>query len=587
MIQEEAVEAVEEREGEQEQEEIKKRKERSKEENNEGDNKRQTFDAKEEEDMELEAAAAPAPVKDIISLIVSTHGNYVVVGKDSQLQIKDFGDLLPAGSSRDDFTIWTWTFMPILGNPATHIKETMDLMYLCRKFFLGLFSLGLAEESFNYYIQQAQYIVSQKYMSMMIPQIFSALKTSYDELLFNINELLYDATRDETVTVITSKDLFQIAEDIRNNSEKLKDFLNNLLAFQDPTVVKDLMWFIKTDRDNRSFLLKEFTTDSHLLEETDKGEYSGSGQNPWDIVMTYKDQNEVLFGNIGNSGNNKGKKSKIIRHHSISNQALIKQVISKYPNVRDVFIIDASCAHLQQKNRNALVDKFIIAKEQELIDRLFSNKITMTLTDAARLSKSVNQMLDELQFSSLERDCKKILHFITELRPNMPLIKSQMPQKLQLALTNSNIASMTFFTENSILLKKGIDAFKKSNNPPQLKRSSTFQPSSASNNSSFQFTPMLRKSTSVSSSKNLLLSIAGVEEISNIAVRTTEVKLDKLLAHARASTRASASASADELGGSKHKRSKRRKHGSKKKIKNKAKKTKKRCKKRTKRRIRK
>ena len=129
--------------------------------------------------------------ENIIPLIVSTHGNYIV-DRESQLQTIDFNALLPPGSS-DDYTIWTWTFMPILGNPATHIKETMDLMYLSRDFFLQLFSLNLEDEYFTRYIQEAQNIVSKNYISklkvfdVLVIDVYKHLDVSVILLFANIS----------------------------------------------------------------------------------------------------------------------------------------------------------------------------------------------------------------------------------------------------------------------------------------------------------------------------------------------------------------------------------------------------------------
>ena len=515
---------------------------------------------------------------DIIPIIVSTHGNFIV-NKDSQLQIIDYNNLLPSGFSDSSLTIWTWTFMPLLGNPATHIKETMDLMYLSRDFFLQLFSLNLEDENFTHYIQEAQYIVSRNYMSIMIPQIYASLKQTYDALWFNIyKELFYDATRSKESIEITPPELLQIAGDIRNNSEKLKDFLNNLKAFKDASVVKNLMWLVKTDRVNRQVLLKDFTTASGLLAQKQEEQYTGSGQDPWDITMTYQGENTALFGvteDQQKGQQNNKRKQRTETRYNISNQDLIKQVISTHPDVKNILIIDASCAHLQKINKNAVVDRFIIAREQQLIDKLFPNKITMTEDNAEKIAGFVTDMLDKLDFSRLSEDCENILNSISELGADIPKIKAQMISKMQKPLTKSNMDSMTFFKENSILFKNTL----KENLPnPPLRRYNSVVGSASEPNSNVS-----KRQNSLPTDKYLLSSIVGVDVISNVGVQMTKIQLDKILASAAVSTAADADVSvtaaaaatdaaideSDLGGGSLHKSSRRRKNASKKSMKRK------------------
>jgi hypothetical protein len=517
--------------------------------------------------------------KAIIPLIVSTHGNYIV-DRESELQIIDFSALLPPGSS-DDYTIWTWTFMPILGNPATHIKETMDLMYLSRDFFLQLFSLNLEYEYFTRYIQEAQYIVSRNYMSIMIPQIYASLKQTYDALWFNIyKELFYDMTRRGASLEITPNEALEIIGDLRNNSEKLKDFLNNLLGFQDPSVVKNLMWLVKTDKTNQQFLLKEFTTNSTLLKEKYDEQYKGSGQDPWDITKTYQGKNTVLFGDIENGKKSKGKKS-TETHYNKSNQDLINEVILEHSSVKNILIVDASCAHLQKINKNAVVDRFIIAKEQQLIESLFPNKITMTQDNAIKIAGLVKVMLEELNFSLLLQDCNNILRFLSNLKTeDIFSIKQKMITKIGKQLTKPNIDSMTFFNENSILVTKTL---KEILNPElsliprsSMRRSNSVFVASASQLGS---EPVKGKSSTMpTSNRGLLSSIAGVDVIGDVGVRMTKIKLDEILEEARAPqassmgyTAAAAAATMDDdtAGGSRRKRSRRRKNGSKKSMKRK------------------
>lgn len=507
-----------------------------------GDKKRQIISIFPQTKKYKENKYKEGPAEAIIPLIVSTHGNYIV-DSESQLPIIDFRDLLPPGSS-DKYTIWTLTFMPVLGNPATHIKETMDLMYLSRDFFLQLFSLNLEDEYFTRYIQEAQYIVSRNYMSIMIPQICASLKQTYDALLFNIyKELFYDATRPKSTIEITPAELLQIAGDIRNNSEKLKDFLNNLLGFQEPAVVKNLMWLVKTDKDNRQFVPKVFTTDSSLLAQKQEKQYEGSGQDPWDIIMTYQGVNTVLFGNITNGQQNKKGKKSAETYYNISNQDLIKQVFSNHRDEKTVLIVDASCAHLQKKNKNAVVDRFIIAKEQELIERLFPNKITMTEDNAIKIANLVKVMLAELNFQSLLEDCYNILQSISQLGEVMPLIKAQMIKKIGNQLTKPNMDSMTFFNENSILVTKTLKEILRPKTP--LRRAKSVVVSSVSE----VYEPVnepVKKGKSLTmptSNRGLLSSIAGVDVISDAGVRMTKIKLDEILERA-ATGAASGAASA-------------------------------------------
>jgi hypothetical protein len=538
----------------------------------------------------------------IIPIIVSTHGNFIV-DKNSNLQIIDYNNLLPSGFSDSSLTIWTWTFMPLLGNPATHIKETMDLMYLSRDFFLQLFSLNLEDGYFTHYIQEAQYIVSRNYMSIMIPQIYTSLKQTYDALWFNIyKELFYDATRGKNTIEINRDDLLQIAGDIRNNSEKLKDFLNNLLAFQNSAVVNNLMWLVKTDRDrlNRKVLLKDFTTASGLLAQKQEEQYTGSGQDPWDITMTYQGENTALFGDIENGQQNKKGKKIAETHHHISNQELIKQVISTYPDVKNILIIDASCAHLQKINKNAVVDRFIIDREQKLIDELFPNKITMTEENAIKIAEFVKVMLKELKFSSLLEDCNNILKSISHLGSVIPTIKEQMITTLGKQLTQSNIKSMTYFNENSILFKKTLKEILK---PYKLKRFNSVDVRSSepiSNVSNVSKVYIKRKALTMPSERELLSSIAGVDVISEVGVRMTENKLKEILESARlhrasdvntatadvSAADADVDAAIDEdHGGSRRKSLRRRKNASKKSMKRKKNRSKQSTKRSTKRRL--
>jgi hypothetical protein len=365
------------------------------------------------------------------------------------------------------------------------------------------------------------------------------------------------------------------------------------------------MWLVKTDKDNRQFLLKEFTTDSTLLEEKYDDQYKGSGQDPWNITMTYQDKNTVIFGDIENGKKGKKGKKSSETHYNISNKDLIKKVILKHSREKNILLVDASCAHLQKINKNAVVDKFIIAKEQELIEGLFPNKITMTEENAIKIADLVKVMLTELNSSPLLQDCNNILSFLSSLGvEDIIKIKLKMTSKIGKLLTKPNISSMTFFNENSILVRKTLKEILKPES--SMRRSNSVVVSSVSEVSE-PVDKKRRSSTMPTSNTGLLSSIDGVDVIGVLGVENARINLDLILKNARTLqassmgyTAAVASASPlidntaatstvdamddtaatstvdamdDTAGGSRRKRSRRRKNGSKKSMKRKKKKT--------------
>lgn len=522
-------------------------------------------------DLIVEEAEA-IPVKNEIIAFITTHGNVSVnsnkpkKGNKTQSQVisSNFNDLVPLNSN----PVCYEQIMAEIGYVATHIPQTVDLYKefcytIIRPILLQLLT-NKNEETINlvkFQISQEFKTFLRDYVNLILPDFSRLLAAGHKDHIFSRTQELLTDTLKISNSQLEPSDIPGLIDSIKTTSGILTTLVNvlSLLLFNPKNMISGYL----ITKLQPTFPPKRLSTELPLLEEN-------RAKKSWDISIKLPGTLPE-FGWFGDSDTtNRLFGTSIVgqqKKYEITTPDLIKTILLRYPETALLEIYDSSCAIVEtdNKKRTEITDskdiQSIISQGNATIP---ANKITMSDEDAREISDFVKELLRSSEYEyivELLLESFTAVQNLSSLSKTISSYKPQMKPGFKSWFTTTNIAELTHY-KNSLLHSEALINFLKEEQKRKFKPISASLPTETFDFESVVDPVKMKRSQTFDPRLN-------PSNVSDLGLFN-----DVTLAMALKKTKNT------ELGGSKHKRSRKRHR-------NKARKTKKRGCRHTKKRYRK